>query len=104
MQKSPLILSDYARTYNNVIDLVAEAAGWAKKKSPRKVAAIVLKPMSFMQFCAGVEVLMKREMTEEEKHGLTFQGIKILKGGMAQFDTLKIEYVDAHIKLRKHNA
>lgn len=94
MHRTPSSLSDFHRTYNNAIDLVAEAAGWALKQSPKPVAAIVLKPSRFEQFVKGVEVLQKGELSEEEKQGLTFQGIKILKGSMGQIDSLRMEFVE----------
>lgn len=100
MQTVPLSLSNYERTYNNAIDLVAEAAGWALKKSLKPVAAIVLKPSRYEQFVKGVEVLQGGELTEDEKQGLTFQGIKILKGSNAQIDSLRLEYVENVINVR----
>jgi hypothetical protein len=94
-KQAPNNLSDYDRTYNNAIDLVTQAVGWANKVSTRKVAALVLKPTKYRLFIEGLKLLMKKGGGKfDETTELTFEGYKILQGSRGQIDSLKIEYVE----------
>jgi hypothetical protein len=86
--------SNYNRTFNVAIDLVAQAVGWAQKYSCKPLAAVRLKPTAFMSFVKGVEVMRNQEVTPEEQENLTFEGVKVLKGGRGQIDTMVLEYVE----------
>jgi hypothetical protein len=69
--------SEFQNTGNKAIDLVAACVGHYRQfKKPLKV--IYLKPNLFDLFKAGTEVLMKREIQEDEL--LQFDGVYIEKG------------------------
>lgn len=95
----PINFSEYNRTHNHAIDLVAQAVGWAKKYSIRPLAAIALKPSKHMLFVKGMEVLAGREFSTAEVEGLTFEGVKILKGSLGQIDSMRMEYVENVINI-----
>jgi hypothetical protein len=87
---APFNYSTYVRTHNNAIDLVAQAVGYIQTVR-RPVRALVLKPMSYELFRAGVEVLMKKKIDPITE--LTFDGYKVIKGGRAQFESLVIDWL-----------
>lgn len=89
MKTAPIDFSNYQRTHNNAIDLVAQAAGYARS-SGRPVRAFLLKPASYDLFRAGMEVLMKRPLDPVAE--LTFENIPVKKGGRAQFESLVIDW------------
>ncbi len=104
MRTKPSSLSDYERTCNNAIDLVAEALGHANKISNRVVAAIVLKPMKYKLFVEGLKFIMARKGVEwQEGTEITWEGIKILEGSRAMFDSIRFEYVENAIKYPTKN-
>lgn len=86
---APTDFSGYARTHNNAIDLVAQAAGYARMAG-KPVKAFILKPTSYDLFRAGMEVILKKPL--DPVSVLTFEGVEIKKGGRAQFESLIIEY------------
>lgn len=95
----PTSLSDYERTCNHAIDLVAEALGHASKISNRIVGAIVLKPTKYKLFVEGLKFFMARKGVEwQEGTQLTWEGIKILEGARGMIDSIRIEYVENAIK------
>lgn len=85
----PFDFSRYERTYNNAIDIVAQAVGWARLNN-KPIACVRLKPSYYDLFKCGVEVLMKKELVGYEE--LEFDGVKIARGNALQFDTVKLEY------------
>lgn len=89
MKQEPIDFSGYQRTHNNSIDLVTQAAGYART-SGRPVRAFILKPASYDLFKAGVEVLMKKRL--EPQAVLTFEGIEVKRGGRAQFESLVVDW------------
>lgn len=86
---APIDYSGYTRTHNNAIDLVTQAAGYARTAG-KAVKAFVLKPASYDLFRAGLELIMKKPL--DPVSVLTFEGIEIKKGGRMQFESLVIEY------------
>lgn len=86
--------SNYNRTFNHALDLVSQAVGWAQKHSAKPLKAIRLKPTAFMLMVKGLEVMQNKEITEEEQHYLEFEGVKLLKGGRGQIDTMQMEFVE----------
>jgi hypothetical protein len=100
----PNSLSDYERTYNNAIDLVAEALGHAKKISSRVVAAIVLKPTKYKLFVEGMKYITAQQGHEwQEGTELTWEGVKVLEGPRGQSDSVKFEYVENAFKMPVKN-
>ena len=100
----PGSLSDYERTYNNAIDLVAEALGHARKMQARIVAAIVLKPTKYKLFVEGLKYLMAQKGVEwKDGAEITWEGVKVLEGPRGMFDSIKFEYVEGKIKLPNKN-
>lgn len=100
----PHSLSDYERTYNRAIDLVAEALGHAQKISNRVVAAIVLKPMRYKLFVEGLKFLMAKKGAEWiEGAEITWEGVKVLEGPKNQFDSIRFEYVERAFKMNTKN-
>lgn len=90
MQKTvPYDFSNYQKSYNNAIDLVAQAVGWARANN-KPLACVKLKPTSFDLFRKGVEVLTKKTLSGYEE--LEFDGVKVERGSFSQFDTIKLEY------------
>lgn len=81
--------SDYARTGNNAIDLVAQAVGWANKNR-KPIVSVTLNRLNYAKYWAGTEILMKRPLPEQ--HLLTFEGVPILQGSKGQFEALTIQY------------
>jgi hypothetical protein len=88
-KKQPFDWSNYDRTYNNSIDLVAQAVGWARKNN-KPLKAIILKPTSYDLFKAGINVLAKAEIDPNTE--LYFDGVLIKRGGSKQFESLICEY------------
>jgi hypothetical protein len=96
-RQAPNSLNDYERTFNHAIDMVAEAVAWGKKVSMRPLRAIVLKPTQYELFKKGFEFMMQRDIDINEQ--LTFEGIFVLKGSPAQFDSIRLEFVDGIVKI-----
>jgi hypothetical protein len=90
MQKiEPYDFSQFNRTYNNAIDMVAQAVGWARQNR-KPLACIKLKPTYFDLFRKGMEILMKKPLAGYEE--FEFDGVKVERGNGLQFDLLKMEY------------
>jgi hypothetical protein len=100
MKTAPTDFSEYKRTHNVAIDLVAQAAGYAKI-SGRPVKAFILKPASYELFRAGLEVLMKKELDRDAE--LTFENTPVRKGTRMQFETLVIEWAPIPVNLTTDN-
>ena len=81
--------SNYNRTYNNSIDLVAQAVGYHRKTN-KPLKTIILKPTSYDLLKAGLNVLAKQEIDPATE--LYFDGVKIKRGGRSQFDSIQFEY------------
>lgn len=92
--KQPFDFSDYNRTYNTAIDLVAQAVGYHRKRqSPLK--AIVLRPSYYDLFRKGVEVLMltgkdKQVLKDEEE--LTMDHVPVKRGSALQWEPIICEF------------
>lgn len=90
----PFNWSNYDRTYNNAIDLVAQCIGY-HRSACKPLRAIYLKPASYHLFVAGLRLLMaKQGKLFDEKADIFFDGVKILHGNSRQFDTIKCEYYE----------
>jgi hypothetical protein len=89
MKTPPVDFANYDRTHNNAIDLVVQAAGYARA-SGRIVRAYLLKPASYDLFRAGMEVLMKQPLDPVAE--LTFEGVPVERGGRTQFESLIIDW------------
>lgn len=99
----PKSLSEWERTYNKAIDLVAEAVAHAKKVETRVVKAVRLKPTSYRLFEEGVKFFMARAGLEwDPVVELTWEGILVLEGSKAQIDTLKFEYLENAVNVAFH--
>lgn len=81
--------TNYQRTGNNAIDLVAQAAGYARMAG-KPAKAFILKPASYDLFRAGLEIIMNKPL--DPVFILTFEGVEIKKGGRMQFESLVIDY------------
>lgn len=87
---APKDYSQYERTYNNAIDLVAQCVGYHRLKgSPLR--AIVLKPAYYHLFKKGVEVLNKKKKQEPFVE-MAFDGVLIKEGNAKQFDSIVCEF------------
>ena len=89
--------SDYERTGNKSIDLVAQAVGWAKKMQ-RPLKSVTLSRQAYALFWAGTEILMQKFLPPE--HKLTFQKIDILQGSMLQWETMTLQFWDNSEKIQ----
>jgi hypothetical protein len=89
MKTAPINFSGYDRTYNNAIDLVAQAAGYARATG-RPIRSYLLSPGYYDLFRSGMEVLMKQALDPLAE--LTFEGIPVRRGGRAQFDNIVIDW------------
>ena len=97
-------LSDWESTYNNAIDIIAEAVGHAKKVDTRYVKSIRLKPSAYANFVEGTKVLMaQRGQQWDPLVELTFEGVLILEGSKAQMDTVKFEYMENAVNAKLAN-
>jgi hypothetical protein len=104
INRNPKSLSDYDRTFNKAIDLVAEALGHANKISNRMVAAIVLKPTMYDLFVEGLKyITAQRGHQWQEGTEIAWEGVKVLRGPRGQFDSLRYEYVENAIKMPVKN-
>jgi chaperone required for assembly of F1-ATPase len=100
----PRQLSDWERTYNNAIDIVAEAVAHAKKVETRYVTAVRLKPSAYANFVEGVKILMARQGQQwDPMVELTWEGVLVLEGSKAQIDTIKFEYMENGINTKFAN-
>lgn len=99
MRVNPSELSDYHPTHNKAIDMVAACVGHSKKYTVKILAAIVLKPTAFMLFVKGIEVMGNKEVSYDEQNNLTFEGIKILKGGNGMIEFMRPEYIANKFKI-----
>lgn len=86
---APFDWSNYQRTYNNAIDLVAQCVGY-HRKTRKPIKAIILKPSYHDLFRAGIAVLSKKEL--DPLADLFFDGVEIKRGNGMQFDSLRCEY------------
>lgn len=97
-------LSDYERSYNNAIDIVAEALGHANKVECRVVTAIVLKPSKYKLFVEGLKfILASKGVQWDPVAEITWEGVKILEGPRSMLNTLRIEYLENSLKFNKAN-
>lgn len=92
--KAPIDYSKYDRTYNNAIDLVAQAIGYAKK-SGRALRTIVLEPQTYVLFKKGIEILAKKEFPHEQE--FTFEGILVSKGDVKKFERVRLIWWDERL-------
>lgn len=90
----PFNWSNYEKTYNNAIDLVAQCVGYHRKKlMPLK--AITLKRAYYELFRMGVQAIMKAKgLKFDETAELTFDGVEIKMGSVMQFDAMLYEYYE----------
>lgn len=90
----PFNWSNYEKTYNTAIDLVAQCVGYNRKKNiPLK--AIILKRAYFELFRMGIQAIMKQKgLKFDETAELTFDGVMIKMGSIAQFDAMLYEYYE----------
>jgi hypothetical protein len=88
-QNKPYDFSQFNRTHNNAIDLVAQAVGWARRNR-KPLACVKLKPTYFDLFRKGMEILMKKPLVGYEE--FEFDGVKVERGSGLQFDTIRLEY------------
>lgn len=88
----PYNWSKFERTYNDAIDLVAQAVGY-HRKTMKPLKAIYLKPSYFFLFKTGVQAIMKsKKLQFDDTAVLTFDGVDILLGGELQFDAMIFEF------------
>lgn len=81
--------SEYERTGNNALDLVAQAVGHAKYfKLP--IESVTLSRRHYALFWAGTEILRKELLPDE--HKLTFEKIPVLQGDKRQIDSITVQY------------
>jgi hypothetical protein len=81
--------SQYERTGNNALDLVAQAIGHAQHyKLP--VESVTLSRRHYALFWAGTEILRKEPLPDQ--HRLTFEGIPVLQGEKGQIDSITVQY------------
>jgi hypothetical protein len=91
----PKSLSDWERTCNKAIDLVAEAVAHAKKVETRVVKAVRLKPTMYKLFEEGVKWIMAQAGHEwDPVVELAWEGVLVLEGSKAQTDSIKFEYLE----------
>ena len=88
-KKEPYDWSNYQKTYNNAIDLTAQAIGWARKNK-KPISAIILQPSKYDLFFTGLEVIAKEKIDPLTE--LYFDGVLIKRGRRSQFDSLVFEY------------
>lgn len=69
--------SQYDKTYNKAIDLCAACIGHYRTFN-KPLKTIYLKPQLFDLFRKGMEVMMKRELTDQEQ--FEFDAVKIERG------------------------
>lgn len=69
--------SEYDKTYNKAIDMVAACIGHYRQFG-KPLKTIYLKPQLFDLFKKGVEVLMSRELEEDEP--MMFDSVNIERG------------------------
>lgn len=86
---APFDWSNYQRTYNNAIDLVAQCVGYHRAKM-KPLKAIILKPTYHDLFRAGLKVLAKKELDPNAE--LYFDGVLLRRGNAMQFDSIRCEY------------
>lgn len=90
--KEPYNWSRFDRTYNDAIDLVAQAVGY-HRKAMKPLKAIKLKPSYFYLFQTGVQAIMKhKKMKYDEGAVLMFDGVEITMGSELQFDSMLFEF------------
>jgi len=92
--KQPFDFSEYKRTHNNAIDLVAQAIGYhRKRRSPIK--AVILRPSYYDLFRKGVEVLMlsgKDKQVLKDEDQLTFDHVPVVRGTHMQWEPIMFEF------------
>lgn len=89
-KQAPFDWSNYQRTGNNAIDIVAQCVGY-NRKARKPLKTIILKPTYYSLFKAGLEILMK-ERIEDVATEMTFDGVKIERGSQSQWDNVICEY------------
>jgi hypothetical protein len=103
-RQGPRSLSDYERTGNKAIDLVAEAIGHAKKVETRYVTAVRLKPSMYQLFVEGIKIILASKGREwDPLTELSWEGVLVLEGSRSQFDSIKIEYLENGINKKFAN-
>lgn len=80
--------TDYARTGNPAIDLVAQAVGWAKRYH-KPIKSVTLNRLNYAKFWAGVEILMQAPLPEQ--HCLEFEGVPVLQGPRGMFESITMQ-------------
>lgn len=87
---APISYSKFDRTYNNAIDLVAEAVGHSQA-SGKALKQIQLAPMFYLLFKKGAEVLARQEFSHETI--LTWQGVEIVKADrLSEYKKMRLIY------------
>lgn len=81
--------SQYERTGNNAIDLVAQAIGHARKFN-LPIESVTLSRRHYALFWAGIEILRKEPLPEQ--HILTFEGVTVKQGDPRQIDSITVQY------------
>lgn len=81
--------SQYLRTGNHAIDLVAEAVGHARRFG-KPIESITLSKVKYGLFWAGTEILRQEPLPDQ--HLLTFEGIPILRDESGSFESMTIKY------------
>lgn len=103
-RQGPRSLSDYERTGNKAIDLVAEAIGHAKKVETRYVTAVRLRPSMYQLFVEGIKYILATKGREwDPLTQLVWDGVEIHEGSRAQIDSIKIEYLENGINKKFAN-
>lgn len=87
---NPPDYSQYDRSYNNAIDLVAQAVGYSHY-SGKAIKEIALNPHFYQLFKAGTEALLKKEIDPNTK--LVFEGIPVISdSAVSGFVKIRIVY------------
>ena len=94
-KREPFNYSNFNRTYNDAIDLVAQAVGY-HRKAMKPLRAIVLKPAYFFLFQTGIQAIMKqKKMPYDQQAIMTFDGVEIKLGSELQFDGMLFEMFES---------
>ena len=87
----PFDWSNYQKTYNTAIDLVAQCVGYHRAKGSA-LKAIYLKPTYHDLFRQGLKLLSKQDLDPNAK--MYFDGVELKRGNSMQFDSIRCEYYE----------
>jgi hypothetical protein len=93
-KKEPFNWSNYQRTYNDAIDIVAQCVGHARATG-KGLKTIYLKPTYHDLFRQGLKVLRKINGFEPDfdpNAPMYFDGVELKRGSPLQFDSIRCEY------------